>query len=81
MWLKFSKILDVYLHSLEAYMPVKDITREQINNPIDFKEAMDLEKKELNNEIKKFISQGLSKEEIEFLVGSEGFDEEVFKNE
>jgi hypothetical protein len=78
---EFSKILDVYLHSLEAYMPVKDITREQINNPIDFKEAMDLEKKELNNQIKKFISQGLSKEEIEFLVGSEGFDEEVFKNE
>jgi len=78
---KLSKTIDLYINLLEAYLPVEDITREQINNPLGLKEALDQEKVDVKEQIEEYINQNLSREEIDFLIGSEGFEDKEENNE
>ena len=78
---KLSKVIDLYIGFLEAYMPLRDIAREQMNNPLGLKDAIDREKMDLKPQIEEFMNEGLTEAEIKFLIGSEGFENEDKDNE
>ena len=71
---KLTKVIDLYIRLLEVYLPVQDIMREQINNPFGVKGALDQEKMDIKSQVDEFLNEGLTKAEIEFLIGSEGFE-------
>ena len=62
-------------------MPLRDIAREQMNNPLGLKDAIDREKMDLKSQIEEFMNEGLTEAEIKFLIGSEGFENKEEDNE
>ena len=78
---KLSKTIDLYLRLLEAYLPIGDIARVQLNNPIELKESIEKEKIDIKTQTQEYLNQGFTLEEINFLIGSEGFEKNGKDNE
>ena len=76
-----SSILNVYLNSLEAFLPIEDIHREKVHHPDKLKQTISLDKADLKDLVDKMLDKGLDKEAITRFISSEGFDKEMFTDE
>ena len=76
-----SSILNVYLNSLEAFLPIEDIHREKVHHPDKLKQTISLDKADLKDLVDKMLDKGLDKDAITRFISSEGFDKEMFTDE
>jgi len=75
------QMISVFLKGLEGYLPIESISRKLIHNPHEIKQEKEITEEEIKELVDYLLEKGMSDDDIQRFIHSEGFDKGMFLDE
>jgi len=75
------QMISIFLKGLAGYLPAESISRKLIHNPHEIKQKKEITEEEIKELVAYLLEKGMSDDDIQRFIHSEGFVKEMFLDE
>jgi hypothetical protein len=75
------QMISIFLKGLEGYLPIESISRKLIHNPHEIKQEKAITEEEIKELVTYLLAKGMSDDDVQRFIHSEGFVKEMFVDE
>jgi len=75
------QMISIFLKGLEGYLPIESISRRLIHSPHEIDQKKEINKEEIGELVAYLLAKGMSDDDVQRFIHSEGFVKEMFVDE